>query len=100
MDFMFVENEDGSISRRIPLSEDMAEMLGQMREAFRQRHGREPGPRDRVFDGAPHQEVVEHGAEEAIVQVVLGYRVSLILNLQWELVRRRRCVYTIFLHLA
>ena len=37
-----------------------------MRQQFDARHGREPGPNDRLFDGAPPLEHMEHWTVEAM----------------------------------
>ena len=62
-DYKWVEADDGQVSRRVPLSKGTVEML---HDFFVRSHGREPGPHDRVFDGAPPLEWIEHQTIEAM----------------------------------
>ena len=48
-DFAFVEDDDGTVFKSIPLSDDMMEVFDERRQAFIDEHGREPGPNDLVF---------------------------------------------------
>ncbi len=62
-DFDWVEMDDGSLGRQIPLSHDAAAALENIREIQRQQYGREP---DRIFEGAPPLEHLEHWTVEAM----------------------------------
>ena len=64
--FDWVVDDDGEISRRVPMTQEMAEVFTILREAFIAQHGREPGPDDRVFEGAPPLEWIEHQTVEAM----------------------------------
>jgi hypothetical protein len=83
--------DDGMIVRATPLSSETAEVVEELRELFRADHGREPGPGDRLFEGAPSFEVVEHLTVEAMrkagVEPALIYafeRTGLMLNARNE----------------
>ncbi len=65
-DFDWTEDEEGSVSRAIPASDELMGVLGRLHEQFVARHGREPGPNDRLFDGAPPLEHMEHWTVEAM----------------------------------
>ena len=65
-DFDWVETEDGGIGRSIEMPEELQELVGSLFESFRARHGRDPGPTDRLFDEAPHLEHIEHYTVEAM----------------------------------
>lgn len=58
--------DDGTVARATPLSSDAAAVVEELRESFRASHGREPGPGDRLFEGDPPFEIVEHFAVEAM----------------------------------
>ncbi len=60
------EDEEGNVSRAIPASDELMGVLGMLHEQFVARHGREPGPNDRLFDGAPPLEHMEHWTVEAM----------------------------------
>ena len=64
--FDWTEDEQGSISRAIPVSDDLLGALEMLNRQFVTRRGREPGPNDRVFDGAPPLEQIEHWTVEAM----------------------------------
>jgi len=59
-DFEWVEDDDGSIFKAMPISDEMADVLQQQRQAFIAEHGREPGPDDLLFPNMPHPEHLEH----------------------------------------
>lgn len=59
-DFEWIEDDDGSLFKAMPMSEEMAEVLEDQRQAFIAKHGREPGPDDLVFPDLPHPEHMEH----------------------------------------
>jgi hypothetical protein len=55
--FTWMENENGDISRSIPITPELREMLQEQWNRFREKFGRDPGPNDQVlFDEPP----VEH----------------------------------------
>ena len=60
------EKDDGTIVRAIPLPSETVDALEELRESFRASHGREPGPGDRLFEGAPPFEIVEHLTVQAM----------------------------------
>jgi hypothetical protein len=62
----WAEQEDGTIVRATPLSSEASEVLEELRASFRASHGRDPEPADRIFDGAPSFEVVEHLTVQAM----------------------------------
>lgn len=64
--FDWVEGGDGGVSRALPVSEDLINVLGMLEQQFVKRHGREPGPNDQLFDGAPPLEHLEHWTVEAM----------------------------------
>ena len=47
--FGWVEDEAGTVFRSTPVSPEVREALGQLRQAFIAKHGREPGPDDFLF---------------------------------------------------
>jgi len=51
--FDWVENENGDISKSIPIVPDLRELLQVQLERFRERFGREPGPNDPIFFDQP-----------------------------------------------
>jgi hypothetical protein len=55
----------------VPLSAKMAALLAQQQQQFRQRFGRDPGPDDLLFQGAPPLEQVEHQIAQAMRQAGL-----------------------------
>lgn len=59
-DFEWVEDDDGDIFKAMPISDEMADVLDEQRQAFIAKHGREPGPDDPVFPDMPHFEHMEH----------------------------------------
>jgi hypothetical protein len=59
-DFDFEEDEEGNLFKSVPISDEMAELLQEQRQKFIEKHGREPGPDDKVFFDMPHPEHVEH----------------------------------------
>jgi hypothetical protein len=57
--FEWVQDEAGTVSRSTPLTPEVRQALGQLRQAFIARHGREPGPDDLLFPDMPHPEQLE-----------------------------------------
>ena len=64
--FDWVEDEQGHLAREVPLTADAVGLLDEQRRQFRQRFGRDPGPDDLLFSGAPAFEQVEHRLVEAL----------------------------------
>src|SRR5205823_1986692 len=58
--FEYAEDEEGSVYKSVPLSDEMADIVEQQRQRFIQKYGREPGPNDPVFFDLPPLEHVEH----------------------------------------
>ena len=48
-EFDWVEDKDGTIGKSIPMTEEVVEILQQLRQAFIDEHGREPEPDDPLF---------------------------------------------------
>ena len=67
-DFEWLEDEDGTVFKSLPMSDEMLEILGNQRQAFIDRNGREPGPDDLVFPDLPHPEHLEHQMVEMMKQ--------------------------------
>jgi hypothetical protein len=57
--FEWVEDEDGTVYKSMPMSPEMLEVLEQLRQTFIAKHGREPGPDDMLFPDMPHPEHLE-----------------------------------------
>jgi hypothetical protein len=55
--FDWVQDEDGFIGKSIPMTEQLTEVLQQLRQAFIDEHGREPEPDDLLFSKMPHLEL-------------------------------------------
>ena len=64
----WVEDEDGSIARSTPMSDELGQVFQNLRQAFIDKHGREPGPDDPVFPDMPHPEHLEHMMVEGMKQ--------------------------------
>jgi hypothetical protein len=56
MGFEWVEDEDGSVGKSIPMTEEITEVFQQLRQAFIDKHGREPEPDELLFTDLPHLE--------------------------------------------
>jgi hypothetical protein len=57
--FEWVEDEDGAIGKSIPMTEELTEVVQQLRQAFFDKHGREPEPDELLFTDLPHLEHLE-----------------------------------------
>jgi SEC-C motif len=57
--FEWVEGEDGAVGRSVPITEELAEVLQQVRQAFIDKHGREPEPDELLLTDLPHLEHLE-----------------------------------------
>ena len=64
--FDWIEDEHGLPFRTVPLSAEMASLLEEQQEKFRQHFGRDPGPDDLLFFDAPPLEQVEHQIVQAM----------------------------------
>ncbi|MCL5999208.1 MAG: SEC-C domain-containing protein [Chloroflexi bacterium] len=62
-DFEWVETDDGDIARRVEVPEEVMQALEGLRQAQVAKFGREP---ERIFEGAPPFELVEHWTVEAM----------------------------------
>jgi hypothetical protein len=69
--FDYEEDDDGTIFKSIPMSEEMVDLLEEQRQKFIEKHGREPGPNDPVFLDMPHPEHLEHMAIETMKEAGL-----------------------------
>ncbi len=86
-DFDFVETDDGIIGREVEMTEELHDAFDSLIESFELRHGRKPEPHDKLFDGAPPLEHIEHYAVEAMKKcgidpaLIYAYeKTSLLLN--------------------
>lgn len=59
-DFDFEEDDEGNLFKSVPISDEMANLLQEQRQKFVEKHGREPGPKDKLFFDMPHPEHLEH----------------------------------------
>jgi SEC-C motif len=57
--FEWIEDEDGAVGKAIPLTEEIKEVFEQVRQAFTDKHGREPGSDELLFTDLPHLEHLE-----------------------------------------
>lgn len=57
--FDWVQDEDGTIGRSIPMTEEVNEVVQQLRQAFIEKHGRKPEPDELLFTDMPHLEHLE-----------------------------------------
>ena len=57
--FDWVEDEGGTVGKSIPMTEEVTEILQQVRQAFIDKHGREPEPDELLFADLPHLEHLE-----------------------------------------
>jgi hypothetical protein len=58
--FDYEEDDDGTIFKSVPMSQEMVDLLEGQRQKFVEKYGREPGPNDPVFFDMPHPEQIEH----------------------------------------
>jgi hypothetical protein len=66
--FEYLEDEEGSIFKSIPMSDEMEEILEEQKQKFIEKYRREPGPQDRLFFDMPPLEHVEHFMIEGMKQ--------------------------------
>jgi hypothetical protein len=64
--FDYEKDDDGTIFKSIPMSQEMVDLLEEQRRRFIEKHGREPRPNDPVFFDMPHPEQVEHLTVQAM----------------------------------
>jgi len=57
--FEWVEDEDGTAGKSVPMTEDVKEVFQQARQAFIEEHGREPEPDELLFTDLAHLEHLE-----------------------------------------
>jgi len=59
-DFEYLEDDDGTIFKSIPMSDEMGEVIAEQKQHFLEKFGREPGPGDNLFFDMPPVEHAEH----------------------------------------
>ena len=64
--FEYLVDEDGTVVKSIPMSDELSEVIEEQRRKFRAEHGRDFGPNDKLFFDAPPLEHVEHYMVEAM----------------------------------
>jgi len=57
--FEWTEDEQGTVAKSIPLTEETIEVFKQLRQTFIDKEGREPAPGDLLFPDMPHPEHLE-----------------------------------------
>lgn len=57
--FDFVEDEKGTIFKSVPMHGELTAELQELRQEFIAKHGREPGPGDKLFEDLPPTEHLE-----------------------------------------
>ena len=62
----YLVDEDGTILKSLPMSDELAEVIEEQKRKFQEEHGREIGPNDKLFFDAPPLEHVEHFMVEAM----------------------------------
>jgi len=65
----YVADDDGNVSKSIPISPEMGEIFREQREKFIAKFGREPGLNDPIFFDMPPAEHIEHRTVEAMKKV-------------------------------
>ena len=58
-EFEWVEDQGGAVGKSIPMTEEITEVFQQVRQAFIDKHGREPKPDELLFTDLPHLEHLE-----------------------------------------
>jgi hypothetical protein len=69
--FEWQQDEQGAVSRSVPLPAEVRGVLDEQRRKFAARYGREPGPDDPVFFDLPPREPVEHAMVEGMKEAGL-----------------------------
>lgn len=67
-EFDWVATDDGRITRTVPVSEELGDVLDSVKRAFEARHGRKHLPGEPLFADAPPMELIEHHTVEAMKQ--------------------------------
>lgn len=62
----YLVDEDGTVFKSMPMSDDVAEIIKEQKRKFKEEHGREIGPNDKMFFDAPPLEHAEHFMVEAM----------------------------------
>ncbi|HYT95012.1 MAG TPA: SEC-C metal-binding domain-containing protein [Gemmataceae bacterium] len=70
--FEWQQDEQGHVSRSLPLSDEMKTVLEQQKQKFIEKFGREPGPNDPIFFDAPPVEQVEFQMVQAMKKAGLN----------------------------
>jgi hypothetical protein len=70
-DFEYLVDEDGTIFKSIPMSDEVAEVIEEQKQNFIEQHGREPGPGENLFFDMPPVEHAEHFMVQAMRQAGL-----------------------------
>jgi hypothetical protein len=70
-DFEYLEDEDGTILKSIPVTDEMGEVIQGQKQRFIAKYGREHGPGDNLFFDMPPLEHVEHFMVEGMKQAGL-----------------------------
>ena len=65
-DFEYLVDEDGTIFKSIPMSDEMGEVIAEQKQHFLEKFGREPGPGDNLFFDMPPVEHAEHFIVESM----------------------------------
>ena len=69
--FEYLVDEDGTIFKSIPMSDELAEVIEEQKRKFIEQHGREPGPGDNILFDMPPLEHAEHFMVQAMKQAGL-----------------------------
>jgi hypothetical protein len=59
-DFEYLEDEDGTILKSIPMTDEMGEVIKEQKQRFIAKHGREPASGENLFFDMPAVEHAEH----------------------------------------
>jgi hypothetical protein len=70
-DFEYLVDEEGTIFKSIPMSDELGEVIEEQKRKFVEKHGREPGPGDNLVFDMPPLEHAEHFMVEAMKQAGL-----------------------------
>jgi hypothetical protein len=67
--FEYVEEDDGTVYRNIPLNDEAMDVLREQHEKFIDVHGRPPGPGDQIFFDLPPTEHLEHEMVQTMQEI-------------------------------
>lgn len=70
-DFEYLVDEEGSIFKSIPMTDELAEVIEEQKRRFVEKFGRQPGDGDNLFFDMPPLEHAEHFMVEAMKQAGL-----------------------------